>query len=66
MFREIYGTYYRVLERLLTLAQAGELTRDKMERVIRERGFGESILTIPEKLRSGHWPLLTEDLKTPL
>lgn len=66
MFREVYGTYYRVLERLLTLAQVGELTRDKMEQVIRERGFGESILTIPEKLRSGHWPLLTEDLKTPL
>ena len=66
MFREVYGTYYRVLERLLTQARGGELTRVEMERIIRAEGFAESILTIPEKLHHGHWPLLTADLKTPL
>ena len=66
MFREVYGTYYRVLERLLTQARGGELTRVEMERIIRAEGFSESILTIPEKLHHGHWPLLTADLKTPL
>ena len=66
IFSEIYGTYYRVLEELLGLAVEGGLTRAELEAVIRSRGFGESILTIPEKLADGSWPLLTPELKTPL
>ena len=66
IFSEIYGTYYLILEELLTRAQAGGLTKDEMEAVIRSRGFGESILTIPKKLSDGSWPLLTADLQTPL
>ena len=66
IFSEIYGTYYLILEELLTRAQAGGLTQAEMEAVIRSRGFGESILTIPRKLSEGSWPLLTPDLETPL
>lgn len=66
IFSEIYGTYYIILEELLSRAQTGALTRDEMEAVIRSRGFGESILTIPRKLSEGSWPLLTPGLKTPL
>ena len=66
IFSEIYGTYYLILEELLARAQAGGLTKDEMEAVIRSRGFGESILTIPKKLTNGSWPLLTRDLETPL
>ena len=66
IFSEIYGTYYIILEELLSRAQTGVLTRDGMEAVIRSRGFGESILTIPRKLSEGSWPLLTGDLQTPL
>ena len=66
IFSEIYGTYYIILEELLNRAQTGGLTRDGMEAVIRSRGFGESILTIPRKLADGSWPLLTAGLKTPL
>ena len=66
IFSEIYGTYYLILEELLDRAAEGGLTRAELEAVIRSRGFGESILTIPRKLSDGSWPLLTPQLQTPL
>lgn len=66
IFSEIYGTYFSVLSRILDRAVEGGLTRPELERIVREQGFAESILTIPEKLTDGSWPLLTDDLKTPL
>ena len=66
LFSEVYGTYYRVLNRILDQAVAGNLTQETLLRTVREQGFGESILTIPEALENGTWPLVTEDLTTPL
>ena len=66
IFSEVTGTYYFILEELLRRAVEGGLTRRELEAVIRSRGFGESILTIPEKLTDGSWPLLTAELETPL
>ena len=66
IFSEVYGTYYAVLSRILAQAVQGGLTMAELEGIVRERGFGESILTIPEKLLGGSWPLLTAGLKTPL
>ena len=66
LFSEVYGTYYNVLAELLQHAVRGELTREKMQAVIREKGFEESILTIPDALESGTWPLLNRNLTTPL
>lgn len=66
IFHEVYGTYYAVLSKLLGLAVDGELTRDAMHHIIREQGFEESILTIPQNLEDQTWPLLEKDLTTPL
>ena len=66
LFSEVYGAYYNVLARLLEQAVFGQLTRASMYRIIREEGFEESVLTIPEALESGTWPLLREDFTTPL
>lgn len=66
LFSEVYGTYYNVLAKLLERAVEGTLTREAMYDIIREKGFEESILTIPEALESGTWPLLGKDLSTPL
>lgn len=65
-FHEVYGTYFTVLSKLLGLAVDGELTRDAMYSIIREQGFEESILTIPQNLEDQTWPLLERDLTTPL
>ena len=66
IFSEVYGTYFSVLSKILARATEGRLTQAELERIVRQEGFGESILTIPEKLTTGSWPLLRPDLTTPL
>lgn len=66
LFSEVYGTYYNVLAQLLTEAAAGNLTKESMYRIVREKGFEESVLTIPEALQRQTWPLITGDYSTPL
>lgn len=66
LFSEVYGTYYNVLAQLLSEAVEGNLTRETMLRIVREKGFEESVLTIPEALESQTWPLLTRNCTTPL
>lgn len=66
LFSEVYGTYFDVLSEILEKAVNGELTRDTMYAIIQEKGFEESILTIPQNLNDQIWPLLNSDLTTPL
>ena len=66
LFSEVYGTYFDVLSEILEKAVDGELTSDAMYAVIREKGFEESVLTIPQNLTSQVWPLLNSNFTTPL
>ena len=66
LFSEVYGTYYRILGKLLTQAVEGSLTRQSLEDTVREYGFEETALTLPEALKNGTWPLLKADLTTPV
>ena len=66
LFSEVYGTYFDVLSEILEKAVDGNLTRDTMYAIIQEKGFEESILTIPQNLNDQVWPLLNPALTTPL
>ena len=66
LFSEVYGTYFDVLSEILEKAVDGELTRDTMYAIIQEKGFEESILTIPQNLNDQTWPLLSTAFTTPL
>lgn len=66
LFSEVYGTYFNVLAEILARAVDGELTRECMYAIIREKGFEESILTIPQNLDDQTWALLRPDMTTPL
>lgn len=63
---EIYGTYYATVAAILSEAVHGSLTADGITRIVQEKAFGESLLSIPGYLKDGTWPLLTPDLHTPL
>lgn len=65
-FNEIYGTYFRVVGFILEQAQKGELTTEKINRIVQEQAFGDSYLTIPKSLKDCEWPLLQNDMTTPL
>jgi len=66
LFHEVYGSYYRVVASILSEAVSGELTDKRILEIIREKAFGESMLTIPASLRDGSWPFLTQENTTPL
>ena len=66
LFSEVYGTYYQVLGKILTKAVEGTLTQEELRKIVREQGFQESVLSIPEALESETWPLITRDYTTPL
>ena len=66
LFHEIYGSYFRAVSAVLARACAGTLTGKELTGLVQQYAFGESVLTIPGSLRDGTWPLLTEDLGTPL
>ena len=65
-FNEIYGTYFNVVSSILRQAQEKQLTKDSLELLVREQAFADSCLTIPKALQDGSWPLLREDMTTPL
>lgn len=66
LFSEIYGSYYQAVARILSKAVAGTLDGKALGQIVQETAFEESLLTIPQALTSGQWPLLMPDYSTPL
>lgn len=66
LFSEIYGKYYQAVAAILREAVDSSLTQKRLNEIVQNIGFGESILTIPDALLSGQWPLLHPNLKTQL
>ena len=66
IFSEIYGRYFRIAEELIRLAQRGELSSASLLETVSEKGFAESVLSVPEALQSGAWPLIAPDFSTPI
>ncbi len=66
LFHEIYGSYFAAVSSILKEAVKGSLTKAKLAEIVREKAFAESLLSIPNALKTQEWPLLTSDLTTPL
>ncbi len=66
LFSEVYGTYYRAVASVLDRAVSGDLSGKDLPEIVRNTAFGESMLTIPAALTEDSWPLLTEEMTTPL
>ena len=66
IFSELYGSYFKAVSAILSLAVKGELDERSLLEAVQEHAFGESVTTIPAHLKDGSWPLLTADLRTPL
>ena len=65
IFNEVYGSYYNVVAGILAEAVQRGVTREGILRIIREKGYLESGITIPKALEHD-WPLLREDGSTPI
>ena len=66
LFSEYYSEYYACVSEIIREALDGTLTQKSLADITRRKGFAESVLTIPEHLKDGTWPLVTEDFRTPL
>ena len=66
LFSEVYGRYYQVVSSILSEAVRGELTEQKIRKIVEEKAFSESGLVIPQALKEGTWPLLTKNMETSL
>jgi hypothetical protein len=66
LFSEVYSAYFGAVEAILKEAVSGPVGAARIDEIVREKAFAESVLTIGPALRSGEWPLLTPDGRTPL
>ena len=55
VFSEVYGTYYNVVAKVLTQALEGKLSAAGMQQLIREGGYGDSVLQLLPALADGTW-----------
>lgn len=66
LFNEIYSCYFNTVAKILKEAVNGTLTNKQIRNIIMDEAFSESMITIPNALKKKEWPLLTNDLKTPI
>ena len=66
IFSELYSAYYNAISDILSKIIDGERSEKELQRVVVERAFGESVLTILPSLKSEKWQLVRQDMTTTL
>jgi hypothetical protein len=66
IFSELYSAYYNTVAAILSRVTDGEHSEKELQKIVTERAFGESALTILPALKSGKWQLIRPDMTTPL
>ena len=66
IFSELYSAYYNTVAAIISAVLDGERTEHELQRIVTERAFGESVLTVMPSLKSEKWQLLRPDMTTTL
>ena len=66
IFSELYSAYYNAVASILSAVIDGERSEKELQRIVCERAFGESVLSILPSLKSGKWQLLRPDMTSTL
>ena len=66
LFSELYSAYYNTVAAILKEAVDHPLQEEEIHRIVKEKAFGESALTIPSALKEGRWQLLLPNGKSAL
>ena len=66
IFSELYSAYYNTVAAIISAILDGERSEEELQKIVADRAFGESVLTILPSLKSGTWQLVHEDMTTPL
>ncbi len=66
IFNEIYSAYYNTVAKIIASVLDGNADEKRINKIVAEHAFGESMLTILPALKSEKWQLVHGDLSTPL
>lgn len=66
IFSELYSTYYNTVAAILSGILDGEHSEKELRKIVADRAFGESVLTILPALKREKWQLVHGDMTTKL
>ena len=66
IFSELYSAYYNAVCKVLCAIIDGERDEGALVKIVNENAFSESFLTVIPALLKGRWPLVREDITTPI
>ena len=66
IFSELYSAYYNTVAAIISGILDGEHSEQELQKIVMERAFGESALTILPSLKSEKWQLVHSDMTTKL
>ncbi|MDR0434934.1 MAG: WYL domain-containing protein [Gracilibacteraceae bacterium] len=66
LFSEVYSAYFNAVAAVITEALDGKLSVNRINEIIRERAFSESVLSILPALKNGEWAVLDKNFQTPI
>ncbi len=66
IFSELYSAYYNTVAAILSRIADGERSERELQKIVTEKAFVESVLSIMPSLKGEKWQLLHSDMTTPL
>ena len=66
IFSELYSVYYNAVAAIISGILDGERSEKELQKIVSERAFGESLLTIMPSLKNEKWQLVHPDMTTSL
>ena len=66
IFSELYSAYYNTVAAIISDIIDGEHSEKELQKIVAERAFGESVLTIMPSLKTEKWQLVHSDMTTSL
>lgn len=66
IFSELYSAYYNTVAAIISGILDGEHSEKELQKIVTDRAFGESVLTIMPALKREKWQLVHSDMTTKL
>lgn len=66
IFSELYSAYYNAVASIISAILDGEHSERELQKIVTDRAFGESVLSIMPSLKNEKWQLVRSDMTTPL
>ena len=66
IFSELYSAYYNTVAAIISGILDGEHSEKELQKIVADRAFGESMLTIMPSLKNEKWQLVHSDMTTSL